>query len=82
MELAAQDDVLVELIRRGQRQLPVTEGLVVMVKPARFGSDWPVCLLAASYRDMLKLTRAALRPGERAAVLSGTPVRVYGLSPG
>jgi L-fuconolactonase len=45
-----------------------------------FGSDWPVCLLAASYADVLALVRDALRADERAAVLAGTAARVYGLS--
>ena len=44
-----------------------------------FGSDWPVCLLAASYDDVVDLTLAALAPGERAAVMGGTAARVYAL---
>jgi L-fuconolactonase len=47
-----------------------------------WGSDWPVCTLAASYADVLALARdaiAELEPAERAAVLGGTATRVYGL---
>jgi L-fuconolactonase len=47
-----------------------------------FGSDWPVCTLAASYGDVLEAARdltAGLSPGERAAVFSGTATAVYGL---
>ncbi|GGO92502.1 amidohydrolase [Wenjunlia tyrosinilytica] len=48
-----------------------------------FGSDWPVCLVAASYADVLKAAvelTASLGPDEQAAVLGGTAARVYGLS--
>jgi L-fuconolactonase len=45
-----------------------------------FGSDWPVCLLAASYADVLSLVQGALHEDERAAVLAGTASRVYGLT--
>ena len=45
-----------------------------------FGSDWPVCLLAAGYPEVLDLA-AALVPGldeaERAAVFATTAARVY-----
>jgi len=47
-----------------------------------FGSDWPVCLLAADYGVVLDLLHAALDgldERERAAVLGGTAVRVYRL---
>ena len=47
-----------------------------------FGSDWPVCLLAASYQDVLGLVRAAiadLGPSEQAAVLAGNALRTYRL---
>lgn len=46
-----------------------------------FGSDWPVCLLAADYGAVLSLVIDALRDEERAAVLAGTAIRVYGLDP-
>ncbi|GAA4985962.1 amidohydrolase family protein [Kineococcus glutinatus] len=46
------------------------------------GSDWPVCLLAGSYADVLGATLECLAPlsgAERAAVLAGTARRVYAL---
>jgi L-fuconolactonase len=49
-----------------------------------FGSDWPVCTVAASYADVLELARAAvaeLSESERADVLGGTARRFYGLAP-
>jgi L-fuconolactonase len=48
-----------------------------------FGSDWPVCTLAASYAEVLELARSAiagLTPAERDAVLSGNARRVYSLT--
>jgi L-fuconolactonase len=47
-----------------------------------FGSDWPVCLLAADYEQVLGLVTAALEgasESERAAVLGGTAIETYGL---
>ncbi len=44
-----------------------------------FGSDWPVCLLAADYGTVLSLVVEALHADEGAAVLGGTAIRVYGL---
>jgi L-fuconolactonase len=47
-----------------------------------FGSDWPVCLLAADYGRVLGLVTAALEGAsedERAAVLGGTASAIYGL---
>ncbi|MGW3245689.1 amidohydrolase family protein [Streptomyces sp. NPDC001070] len=47
-----------------------------------FGSDWPVCRLAASYAEVVDAARAltdGLDAGERQAVFSGTARRVYGL---
>jgi len=49
-----------------------------------FGSDWPVCLLAAGYGEVLGLVESAvveLTAYERAAVLGGNAMRVYGLEP-
>ena len=49
-----------------------------------FGSDWPVCLLAASYAEVVDLAQnvlAGLSAGERADVLEHTARRVYGLAP-
>ncbi len=44
-----------------------------------FGSDWPVCELAATYAAVLALTESLLSPTERTAVLGATAKRVYRL---
>jgi L-fuconolactonase len=48
-----------------------------------FGSDWPVCLLAGSYDDVIgaaeQLT-AELSPDERESIFGGTATRSYGLA--
>jgi L-fuconolactonase len=63
---------------------PYAEVALGAFGPARlmFGSDWPVCTLAASYPDVLAAARdltAGLSPAERAAVFAGTATSVYGL---
>ncbi|MBV7696207.1 amidohydrolase [Streptomyces sp. TRM70350] len=48
-----------------------------------YGSDWPVCRLAASYAEVMSLTReltARLTRAERHEVFTGTAVRTYGLT--
>jgi L-fuconolactonase len=50
-----------------------------------FGSDWPVCTLAADYAAVLSAARdltAGLSPAERDAVFGGTARRVYRLPVG
>ena len=48
-----------------------------------FGSDWPVCTLAASYAEVLDLARGLLSemfgPEEMAGIMQGTGLRFYGL---
>ena len=47
-----------------------------------FGSDWPVCLLAAPYEAVFAVARetlARLSPDEEAGVFGGNAVRIYGL---
>lgn len=47
-----------------------------------FGSDWPVCLVAAPYDRVLGVISeyaGALSPHERDALFGGTAMRVYGL---
>jgi L-fuconolactonase len=47
-----------------------------------FGSDWPVCTLAASYGGVLEAARelaGQLSEAERAAVFAGTATSTYGL---
>jgi L-fucono-1,5-lactonase len=48
-----------------------------------FGSDWPVCLLAADYgrvRRGIESALPALRPQERDAIFAGTAIATYGLA--
>ena len=48
-----------------------------------FGSDWPVCLLAASYADVAEAARdltADLSDAERAAIFGGAAEAAYRLS--
>jgi L-fucono-1,5-lactonase len=63
---------------------PYAEVVLDAFGPARvmFGSDWPVCLLAASYADVISAAReltAALTREEQALIFGGTAARVYGL---
>jgi predicted TIM-barrel fold metal-dependent hydrolase len=49
-----------------------------------FGPDWPVCLLAASYDQVISAAEeltAGLSGAEREAVFGGTAARAYGLEP-
>lgn len=63
---------------------PYADTVLEAFGPGRlmFGSDWPVCTLAATYGEVLaaatELT-AALCDAERAQVFEGTAARVYGL---
>ncbi|GJF33499.1 amidohydrolase [Kitasatospora sp. NE20-6] len=48
-----------------------------------YGSDWPVCTLAAAYGEVLAAARALtaeLSPAEQQSVFAGTARRVYGLA--
>ncbi|MBT2469291.1 amidohydrolase family protein [Streptomyces sp. ISL-66] len=48
-----------------------------------FGSDWPVCRLAATYAEVVAAAddvTAELSPAERRDVFTGTAVRTYGLT--
>jgi L-fuconolactonase len=50
-----------------------------------FGSDWPVCLLHATYAQVVEATEElvdGLSPAEREALFGGTAARVYGITPG
>ncbi|MFJ4499950.1 amidohydrolase family protein [Streptomyces sp. NPDC088864] len=63
---------------------PYAETAVDAFGPDRlmFGSDWPVCRLAATYTEVLDTARAlldGLADHERDAVLATTAERVYGL---
>jgi L-fuconolactonase len=63
---------------------PYVEHVLAVIGPERlmFGSDWPVCLLAASYPEVVAAAHEALgglSEAERAAVFGGTAVAVYDL---
>jgi L-fuconolactonase len=48
-----------------------------------FGSDWPVCLVAASYSQVVGVARDLLRDlpeGQRAAIFGGNAAAFYALS--
>ena len=67
--------------------LPYVRHLLDVFGPERvlFGSDWPVCTLAASYDQVVALADEALQgltPAERDAVLGGNAARVYRLAQG
>jgi len=47
-------------------------------KRCMFGSDWPVCLLAASYEEVVATIRKVA--GDDEDVFAGTAMRVYGLT--
>ncbi|MEU9115055.1 amidohydrolase family protein [Streptomyces sp. NPDC048483] len=69
---------------RPQQILPYARHVLDAFGPDRvmFGSDWPVCTLAADYDDVLALAESAtgrLTEAERAAVFGGTAGRVYGI---
>lgn len=65
---------------------PYVDHVLTVFGPDRliFGSDWPVCLLAASYAEALNALRSSLdrhlTPSECAAVYGGNAVRFYGLT--
>ena len=63
---------------------PYVETVLEAFGPARvmFGSDWPVCLLAASYERVVDTAReltADLTAIEQARVFGGTAIETYGL---
>ena len=63
---------------------PYVETVLEAFGPARvmFGSDWPVCLVAATYEDVVETANeltARLTATERAGVFGGTAIETYGL---
>jgi L-fuconolactonase len=67
--------------------VPYTSALldVFGAKRVMFGSDWPVCLLAANYDEVIEvaeLLTAELSSAEREWVFGGTAVRTYRLGTG
>jgi L-fuconolactonase len=69
-----QRDELVEILRRALDWFGPHRCL--------YGSDWPVCLLAAEYGEVFEILQAAiadLTPEEQAAVLGETAINTYRL---
>ena len=66
---------------------PVSEVALAAFGPSRlmFASDWPVCLLAAGYAQVVEAASAlvlpSLSPAEQVAFRSGTAARTYRLTP-
>lgn len=63
---------------------PYVDRILEWFGPGRlmFGSDWPVCLLAASYQQVVQALDEMLEgltPAERSETFGGTATRVYGL---
>ncbi len=63
---------------------PAVEAAVEAFGPQRlmFGSDWPVCRLASSYREVIDAIDglvSQLTASERSDVLGGTAARIYGV---
>jgi L-fuconolactonase len=95
VELAARDNVTVKLSGlvteadtaawRIEDLRPYADTVLTAFGPDRvmFGSDWPLCLLAASYDavvDAAEQLTAGLSAHERAAVFGTTAARAYGLT--
>ncbi|MDF7651161.1 amidohydrolase family protein [Pantoea sp. Acro-805] len=93
-ELAAMPHVVCKLsglvteVPQGQWQAeqlrPFIEEALARFGPQRlmFGSDWPVCLLAAEYHEVAQLTHQAiemLSPDEQANIWGNTAAQVYQL---
>ena len=65
--------------------LPYMKCIVEMFGPRRvmFGSDWPVCLLAGGYEEVVEIVErylGKLSEDERAAVRGGTALDFYRIS--
>ena len=65
---------------------PAVEVALEVFGPDRliFGSDWPVCLLAASYGDVVEAARtltAGLTAEQRASIFGGAAARAYDVAP-
>jgi len=71
----------------GEQIAPYAEWLLQCFGSGRlmFGSDWPVCTLAAGYGEVIALARGLLSPhlapAELNDVFAGNAVRHYGLAP-
>lgn len=60
---------------------PYADTVLVAFGPDRlmYGSDWPVCTLAATYGEVLDVTRQLTGAHDSGQVFGGTAVRVYDL---
>jgi L-fucono-1,5-lactonase len=63
---------------------PYVAHVLAVFGPRRllFGSDWPMCLVAATYDQIIDAVRVAVRSldaADSAAVFGGTAIQVYGL---
>lgn len=65
---------------------PAVDHCLNLFGPERliFGSDWPVCLVAASYAEVFDAAKAVVResrlsPAQEAGIFGGTASSVYGL---
>jgi L-fuconolactonase len=63
---------------------PYVDHAIEMFGPERllFGSDWPVCLLAATYEDVVEAALTTMSGFDvigQAAVMGGNATRIYGL---
>jgi L-fuconolactonase len=66
---------------------PYVDTVLAAFGPERlmFGSDWPVCLLHATYAQVVEATEQlieGLDQAERDGVWGATAARVYGITPG
>jgi L-fuconolactonase len=69
---------------RGQNVLRYARAIIELFGPARvlFGSDWPVCTLAADYGEIVSLAADAMAGAsvpERAAMFGGNAIKIYNL---
>ncbi|MDP4260977.1 MAG: amidohydrolase family protein [Bacteroidota bacterium] len=65
--------------------LPYIETVIEAFGPDRilFGSDWPVCLVAASYEKMILIVKdffSSFSPGEQEKFFGGNAVKFYNLN--
>ncbi|MDX3803125.1 amidohydrolase family protein [Streptomyces sp. AK04-3B] len=60
---------------------PYADTVLQAFGPARlmFGSDWPVCTVAASYGEVVDLARRLTDPHDHVQIFETTAARVYGL---
>ncbi len=70
---------------RGEDLRPYLDAAFAAFGPRRlmFGSDWPVCRLAAEYAEVVRLVTDYLAPlpaADRGAVLGGTAAALYGVT--